>query len=787
MAFSPSVGDILMLSQMAWKIGRAFTQGRKSAPAEFAEVEREANALSDALKLVAETLYSDTTVIAQAEDHTRLAVSSILDSAQKTLADLESFVERYRIIRKKETNGGFVVERAWSEVVIANYKTIKWTTEGGDISELRNMLHVHTNTINLTMQALQSKSLSRLEKTVVPMAENVAAIHDRVQGDLGAKIDDLHRIIMTVANGTPSLAARDMDPRRRIASTASSSTLSTLDPLPIAAASPVARILEAPSQQPAPQPLSLRQADRHDLSPESSAAAKARRQAREDSAYYSMGPLHVDSDIRRMDWGFESGFESGLPPPDRDSIAGAPSVESDVAGPSSYQFTPDSLPQRPAIPRRDSTTLPDLFPTSSDHDDAAEGSSVAPGTSHHADPSPISPYSQRSSSSSVAQQHLPPPALPPDPPEGSAPQKPATPSSIFAFARSRQPPNSSQSTSGASTPRPGTAKGSRKRDSARFSSQPIISPAAHSFEKSLFRNAAILCDVRGTLAEYAQHVPGQPDPRYNTEMVEACKGCRVYVICKRENRPHGGSKVISSIWLISDDGAVRCQQRLPEAAETVPYCSYFQPEKVSIPPTHGDMLLRFHPDTWGEEVDREAQTNWVNYVFESEDAANQFQSAVFGRTLLGSFRTTKTTVLHDGLRGAFAFEEQFANIEVLRLWQDDGLATTPAAAGGVLALLHLGSNFGQGWARWWINSSKQQVRVKDEQTKFAKIKGMDVRAVRPCDGTVGGGAAASTNKKKSPERQVTGVRIEFKTEGERARFVALAKRVQERMLPLPDV
>jgi hypothetical protein len=41
--------------------------------------------------------------------------------------------------------------------------------------------------------------------------------------------------------------------------------------------------------------------------------------------------------------------------------------------------------------------------------------------------------------------------------------------------------------------------------------------------------------------------------------------------------------------------------------------------------------------------------------------------------------------------------------------------------------------------------------------------------------------------KKGPERNVTGVRIEFKTEEERARFVETVKRVQERVLPLPDI
>jgi hypothetical protein len=153
MAFQPlSVGDILMLSQTAWKIGRAFTQGKRSAPSDFAEVEREANGLSEALKLVAETLHENGSILSQAEPETRAAVSTILESARKTLSDLESFVERYQVIKKKETNGGFVVERSWSDVVLANYRTFKWTTEGGDIVELRNMLQMHTNTINLTMQ-----------------------------------------------------------------------------------------------------------------------------------------------------------------------------------------------------------------------------------------------------------------------------------------------------------------------------------------------------------------------------------------------------------------------------------------------------------------------------------------------------------------------------------------------------------------------------------------------------------------------------------------------------------
>lgn len=279
-------------------------------------------------------------------------------------------------------------------------------------------------------------------------------------------------------------------------------------------------------------------------------------------------------------------------------------------------------------------------------------------------------------------------------------------------------------------------------------------------------------------------------------MVPACQEARIFVIRKRENREHGGTKVATSIWCLQDDGEVRLQHKLSELQETVPYCSYFEPEKVSLPETDAPIALKFHGEEWGGMLKEEMKTNWVNYYFASENDAVAFQSAVYGRTLLGSYRTTKTTVIHEGLKGAFAFEEQFANIEMLRLWEDDGVST-PGAIGGVLALMHISSNFGEGWARWWINNSKQQVKVKDDGAKFAKVKGIDVTVVRPGTSkaaierarTVSVGAESMTpvQQARNAVKKVNGVKIEFKTEDERSKFVAAAKRAQENSMPLPDL
>ena len=809
MAMTPSIGDILMLSQTAWKIGRAFTQGKKSAPSEFAEVESEAQGLSEALKLVAETLHADGSILLQADDSTQEAIATILEAAQKTLADLESFVERYTVIKRRPTNGGlgFSVDRQFSEAVMANYKTLKWTTEGGNITALRDMLNMHTNTISLTMQALQSRSLARLEKTVMPMAENVASVHDRVNGDLADKIDDLHRIIMAVANSTPSLQARDA--HGRLDSAASDSTVSTTEAREGSSVTSRPRMLEAPPPRTSSHSFPIRQPDRRESHDSllSERSVVHVRSGREDSGYYSVGLLPLEKATKQKDWG----FESGNPPSARSSIAGGYNADPSttmLGSPTSFSQPGEGSSSRRAsnIARRESTTLPNLFLGYSD-DDTREGSHSRTAE-QQIEESPVSPLSKHSMRfGSIRRQPLPPPALPPS---STSPElEPATPNTILASSEHRR-------SSAASAKRPPTATSVQNRESTKYSSSTAGAPA---FERDLLRNAAILCDIKCTLVEFAQHNPDEPDPRFDTEMAPACTESRVCVIRKRENREHKGKKVVTSIWTISEDGKVRCQQKLPEYGDTVPYCSYFQPEKVSLPPNEGDMTLRFHGETLGD-IEKEIKTNWVNFIFETDEQANQFQSAIFGRTLLGSFRTTKTTVLHEGLRGAFAFEEQFANIEVLRMWEDDGLSMA-GANGGVLALMHFGSNFGSGyvsarsimssiancstcrWAKWWMNSSKQQVRVKDENNKFARIKGIDIKTVRPGSGVSAADRIRSTSvageslqrrqsemgvpNKKSPERRVTGIRVEFSNEEERARFVALSKRVQERMLPLPDV
>lgn len=291
------------------------------------------------------------------------------------------------------------------------------------------------------------------------------------------------------------------------------------------------------------------------------------------------------------------------------------------------------------------------------------------------------------------------------------------------------------------------------------------------FLKELFRNSAKLFDEHAAMVEYTQDNPAETDLRYVTEMVPVATECRVVVIRKRENLPHGGHTYITSIWTLSDDVSVRVQQRLPELSEQVPLQSFFTPEKISL---SGNTRLQYYSVTWGEYPSSDTHTNWINYIFGNQRCAASFQSAVFGRNLLDTFKTEKTTVIHKGIRGAFTFEEQMCGIENLRLWEEDGVSL-PGAAGGVFALIHLSPSFGEGWIRFWVNNSNHLIRVKNDSGRMVKVKDLNIITTKP-------GSA----QKNPSGKIVAGIRIEFTSDEEKRRFLALVSRAQENLVALPN-
>jgi hypothetical protein len=159
-----SIGDAIMLSQLAYTIGRAFSSGRKSAPAEFNEVQNHLFALGGALGLLAndrsQKLTDRTTreLEASKEEKSATEQGEILDqmisNCKETLTHLETLVGKYMEIDPNAEIPTQTTFMKWRQDVKKNWKKIKWTTEGGDIDKLRNNLSVHVNGLNLALSAI---------------------------------------------------------------------------------------------------------------------------------------------------------------------------------------------------------------------------------------------------------------------------------------------------------------------------------------------------------------------------------------------------------------------------------------------------------------------------------------------------------------------------------------------------------------------------------------------------------------------------------------------------------
>lgn len=145
-----TIGDVVLMGQIAWKLAQALTKGRKSAPSQFREVENQLYSLSSALKSLSEAQNPDGSPRAggPGAGHDWDAVQSILENCGQTLGHLESVIEKYGDIVEPQdpTRPRF---KKWRRGLYKNWKKVAWTTESGHLATLRSQLVVHTSSLNI--------------------------------------------------------------------------------------------------------------------------------------------------------------------------------------------------------------------------------------------------------------------------------------------------------------------------------------------------------------------------------------------------------------------------------------------------------------------------------------------------------------------------------------------------------------------------------------------------------------------------------------------------------------
>lgn len=155
-----SIGDVLMLSQVAWRISRHFSPQHSpgtSIPPEFVMIEDELTNFSKSLKRLGEALVFEgiETFVHTADQKVQDNISTILRSCHRILEDLESFTFSYQVRMKLPSARGMTMQRTWRATVLNDYQYVIWTANGGTIRNLEEMLHIHTVAVTILRTILE--------------------------------------------------------------------------------------------------------------------------------------------------------------------------------------------------------------------------------------------------------------------------------------------------------------------------------------------------------------------------------------------------------------------------------------------------------------------------------------------------------------------------------------------------------------------------------------------------------------------------------------------------------
>ncbi|KAH7316898.1 hypothetical protein B0I35DRAFT_512743 [Stachybotrys elegans] len=179
MASPISFGDAFLMAKLAWTLAQAFTQGRKSAPAEFREVENQLYSLSTALEAFKKAC-DERGSAAPAQDSNHPSsdgiIRKIMENCNETLRNLEAIVNKYGEI-VQDAEAGQTCIRRWKKSMIKDFRKIAWTTEKGDLATLRSQLMVHTNSLDLLMGVILNSQATRIEDIIRKHSTMLEQIH----------------------------------------------------------------------------------------------------------------------------------------------------------------------------------------------------------------------------------------------------------------------------------------------------------------------------------------------------------------------------------------------------------------------------------------------------------------------------------------------------------------------------------------------------------------------------------------------------------------------------------
>lgn len=192
-----------MLSQLAFRLGKSLTAGRKSAPATHKEAQNQLFALSQALRSItieedAESLQRSG-VSQERNDGPSQDVKGLHDEEQSKnleamIGNFEDVLERLRALIENYTTMGQNLgeedsnsKKKWRQELRDNWKKVRWTMKDDDVEKLRKDLAIHIQSLNLAISGFSNSRTKRIESKVSDVHEMLSDVHSWFSENLQSK------------------------------------------------------------------------------------------------------------------------------------------------------------------------------------------------------------------------------------------------------------------------------------------------------------------------------------------------------------------------------------------------------------------------------------------------------------------------------------------------------------------------------------------------------------------------------------------------------------------------
>ncbi|KAK2767455.1 hypothetical protein FQN54_003611 [Arachnomyces sp. PD_36] len=210
MSFGFSVGDIILVSQIAYKLYTSVSKGRHAASKDLKELEDVLFSLRCALDHLGKVAEE---ILPQAAQNPhdagalemREKLNFMINSCADTLGELEKVTQMYREgVLLSPGNGKSVAERGIRERTVDRFKVnwlkIRWDRERSSLSEYREKLQSHTDAINMILSVFlcakidgeaNAKKMEELQNQALRSNQSLLKVVEEVRNILLTKEQSL--------------------------------------------------------------------------------------------------------------------------------------------------------------------------------------------------------------------------------------------------------------------------------------------------------------------------------------------------------------------------------------------------------------------------------------------------------------------------------------------------------------------------------------------------------------------------------------------------------------------